>query len=181
MPSYLAIPGIQGDSTAARHHGEIEVDAWSFGCSLAAATHHASGAGAGRPQFTEATFSCRGGRASPLLLEFCATGRSVPEAVLTQESTSEAGGQVTEVRFSDGRITSYSATGADAALRDAFRLSFTRVTFSVRTQRADGSLGAPVTTTQSVRAQPVPPAPQPPLPTPGSGGVWRPRTPPPNP
>ena len=179
MPSYLAVPGIQGDSTAARHHGEIEVDAWSFGCSLAAATHHASGAGAGRPQFTEATFSCRGGRASPLLLEFCATGRSVPEAVLTQDSTNEDR-PVTEVRFGDGRITSYTASGADAALRDEVRLSFTRVIFSVRTQRADGSLGAPVTTTQTTRAQPVRPAPQPPLPTPGSGGVWRPRTPPPS-
>lgn len=178
MPTYLAIPGIQGDATAARHQGEIEVDAWSFGCATAAPGH---AGGAGRPQFSEATFGGRGGRASPLLLQYCATGRAVPEAVLTQDSTGEHGGALTEVRFSDVRVTSYTANGVDDALRDEFLLSFSRVTFSVRTRRADGGLRTAVSTTQPALVPPTPPVREPPLPTPGSGGVWRPRTPLPNP
>jgi len=181
MPTYLAIPGIQGDAAAARHQGEIEVDAWSFGCATATPAHAGSGAGADRPQFSEATFGGRAGRASPLLLQYCATGRAVPEAVLTQDSTGERGGPQTEVRFSDARVTSYTANGVDDVQRDEYRLSFTRVTFSVRTQRADGGLGTAVSTTQPALMPPAPPMPEPPLPTPGSGGVWRPRTPLPNP
>jgi type VI secretion system secreted protein Hcp len=180
MPTYLAIPGIQGDAAAARRQGQIAVDGWSFGCATASAAHAGSGGGAGRFQFSEATFSGRGGRASPVLLQYCATGRAVPEAVLTQDSTGdENGGPITEVRFSDVRVTAYTVTGVADARADEFRLSFTRVTFSVRTHSLDGTVGAPVSTTQP--APPAPPATEPPLPTPGSGGVWRPRTPLPNP
>ena len=64
MPSYLAIPGIPGDSVAERHEGAIEVPAWGFGCSLATGTF-GTGTRANRPDLSELTLSCRSGSARP--------------------------------------------------------------------------------------------------------------------
>ena len=172
MPSYLVIPGIQGDSQAREHEGSIEIESWSFGVTQAEAPASATGSGRGRPTFSAVTFACRGGRASPLLLQFCATGRHAAQAVLTQQSGTGLQAARTEVRFTDVRIVDYTASGGEADTRDEFRLGFARVTFSVRAQLADGALADAISTTQPATILPVAP---PPIPTPGSGGVWRPR------
>lgn len=166
MPSYLAIPGIPGDSVADRHENAIDIDTWSFGVTVASG-NFGTGARAGRPQFTDLTLSCRGGSASPRLFEACATSRVVPEAVLTSERGTGRGGVITEVRLTDVRVGTYTAAGGHDTVLDEFRLSFAAVTFTVRVPRADGRMGDPVTTTQPSQGSPVP--------SPASGGVWRPR------
>ncbi|MFT3970949.1 MAG: type VI secretion system tube protein Hcp [Micropruina sp.] len=165
MPSYLAIPEIPGDSVASRHEGEIEIDTWSFGCSLATGSF-GLGSRTGRPDLTDLTLTCRSGRASPRLLEYCATGRALPQAVLSSGAGTGLAG-TTEVTLTEVRVSGYTATGTTEAMLDQFQLSFATVTFTVRMQLRDGSLGDPVTTTQPTAGSPVP--------SPGSGGVWRPR------
>lgn len=166
MPSYLAIPGIPGDSVADRHEHAIDIDTWSFGVTVASGTF-GTGARTGRPQFTELTLTCRSGSASPRLFEACATGRTVPEAVLTSERGTGRGGMITEVRLTDVQVSTYTTSGGQDAMLDEFRLSFATVTFTVRVPRADGRSGDPVSTTQPSQGSPVP--------SPASGGVWRPR------
>ena len=114
MPSYLVIAGTAGDSRARGHEGSIEIESWSFGVAQAEQRGAGSGRPAGRGPFSDATFACRGGRASPLLLQFCATGRQVAQAVLTQQPGT-AGGQsaTTEARFTDVRVERYTARGDD--------------------------------------------------------------------
>ncbi|MFT4295463.1 MAG: type VI secretion system tube protein Hcp [Micropruina sp.] len=166
MPSYLAIPGIPGDSVASRHEGAIEVRSWSFGCSLATG-NFGTGTRTNRPDFTELTLSCRSGTASPRLLEACATGRAIPEAVLSREQGLGRSGTTAELRLADVRVSGYTVTGDDELLLDEFRLSFASVTFTVRVPQADGRAGDTVTTTQPSTDSPVP--------IPASGGIWRPR------
>lgn len=165
MPSYLAIPGVPGDSVADRHEGDIDIDSWSFGCSLATGAF-GSGSRTNRPDFTDLTLSCHAGSASPRLLEFCATGRAVAQAVLTAEA-GDAPGTTVELRLSDVRVSGYTVTGSTDAVRDEFRLSFVTVSFAVGVPRPDGAAGDPVTTTQPSHGSPIP--------SPASGGVWRPR------
>lgn len=165
MPSYMAIPGIPGDSVAHRHENEIEVDTWSFGCSLVTGAF-GLGSRTNRPDLTDLTLTCRSGTASPRLLEYCATGRALPQAVLTSGPPDSAGATA-EVRLTDVRVSGYTVAGTADAILDQVQLSFASVTFTVRTPRPDGTLGDPVTTTQPVAESPVP--------SPGSGGVWRPR------
>ncbi|MFT3833035.1 MAG: type VI secretion system tube protein Hcp [Micropruina sp.] len=166
MPSYLAIPGIAGDSHADRHEGAIEIDAWSFGATVASGSF-GTGARVGRPQFTDLTLSCRSGSASPRLFEACATGRMLPEAVLTSEQGPGRVGMTTEIRLIESRVSSYTASGGADVVLDEFRLSFASVSFTVRVPAADGRAGDPVTTTQPSQGSPVP--------SPASGGVWRPK------
>lgn len=173
MPSYLVIPGIQGDSQARGHEGSIEIESWSFGVAQAEQRGAGSGRPVGRGTFSDATFACRGGRASPLLLQFCATGRQVAQAVLTQQPGT-AGGQsaTTEARFTDVRVERYTARGDDGDTHDEFTLGYAQVTFSVRPQLGDGAPADAISTTQPAA---VPATSPPPIPTPGSGGIWRPR------
>lgn len=166
MPSYLAIPGIPGDSVAQRHEGAIEVAAWSFGCTLATGTF-GTATRSSRPDLSELTLSCRSGSASPRLLEACATGRVAPEAVLTREQQLGRSGMVTEVRLTDVRVSGYTVSATDDTMLDEVRLSYARVGFTVRVPHPDGRAGDAITTTQPAVGSPVP--------TPGSGGVWRPR------
>ncbi|MFT4216083.1 MAG: type VI secretion system tube protein Hcp [Micropruina sp.] len=166
MPSYLTIPDIPGDSVAARRQGAIEIDSWSFGCSQASGAF-GTGARTNRPDFTDLTLSCPAGSASPRLFEACATGRAIPEAVLTQERGQGESGAAVEVRLTDVRVGSYTVAGTADAVLDEFRLSFASIAFTVRVPRPDGRDGEPVTTIQPSVGSPVP--------TPASGGVWRPR------
>ena len=166
MPSYLAIPGIPGDSVAERHEGAIEVAAWGFGCSLASGTF-GTGTRANRPDLSELTLSCSSGSASPRLLDACAMGRLAPEAVLTREPALGRSGMITEVRLTDVRVSGYVVSATDDTMLDEVRLSYATVTFTVRVPRPDGRAGDAVTTTQPAVGSPVP--------SPGSGGVWRPR------
>lgn len=172
MPSYLVIAGIEGDSRARGQEGSIEIDNWSFGVTQAEQRGAGSGQAVGRPTFSDATFACRGGRASPLLLQLCATGRQVAQAVLTHQPGTAERAATSEVRFTDVRVTGYTASGGDDDTRDEFTLGYAHITYSVQSQRADGALTEAVSTTQPAAA---PPASPPPIPTPGSGGIWRPR------
>lgn len=178
MPTYLAITGIEGDSADARHPGEIEIDSWSFGCAANTPEGAGSGVRTGRPRFTEATFTAHTGSASPRLLEACATARTIPEAVVTREA-GEAPSSTIEARFTDVRVSHYTVNGGGGSfpMIEEFRLTYATVTYTVRIQQPDGRLGDPITTTQPAAGQPAPPIAEPPAPTPGSGGVWRPRTP----
>lgn len=181
MPTYLAITGIEGDSTDARHPRTIEVETWSFGCSSTTIGDLASARRAGRPQFTEVSLTCRTGSASPRLLEACATARAMPEALITHEAGDGPSATI-EARFTDVRVSRYTvAGGGSSGMIDEFGLSYAAVTYTVRTQQPDGRLGDPITTIQPAGGRPAPPIAEPPAPTPGSGGVWRPRTPLPNP
>lgn len=95
MRSYLVIAGTAGDSRARGHEGSIEIESWSFGVAQAEQRGAGSGRPVGRGTISDATFACRGGRASPLLLQFCATGRQVAQAVLTQQPGTSGGQSAT--------------------------------------------------------------------------------------
>lgn len=165
MPSYLTLPGITGDAVADRHEGSIEIDQWSLSCRQAG---DAGGVARrqGRAEFSDVTISCGGSSASPQLLQACATGKAMPEAVLVRDQPDGAAGlTTTEVRLSDVRVTDYSCSDNGVDLRDDFHLRFGRITFTSRRLRADGSIGDPVSTTQDTGG----PAP----PRPATGPVWR--------
>lgn len=158
MPSYLAIPGINGDSVSERHQGSIEVDQWSLSCrQLGDGTGIARRQG--RVEFSDLTISCRGSSASPQLLQACANGKAVPEAVLVRDQPDGAAGiTTTELRLGDVRVTDYSSSDNGVEVRDDFHLRFGRITFTSWPMLPDGSIGEPISITQDA-AGPAPPAP----------------------
>jgi type VI secretion system secreted protein Hcp len=150
---FLRIDGIPGESTDDKHKDAIDVESWSWGATQVGTTAGGTG-GAGRVSIQDFNFVARTNKASPILFLSCASGKHISKAVLTAR---KSGGQQEEfltLTLSDLLISSYQTAGsetADTVPLDQVSVNFTKVEFEYRTQKADGSLAAPVKTGWDVK------------------------------
>lgn len=80
---FIKIKGIEGESLDAAHQGEIEVLYWRWAVSQPANMHAGSGGGAGKSRVEDLIFDHRFDKASTSLLQYCLSGKHIPEAILT--------------------------------------------------------------------------------------------------
>jgi type VI secretion system secreted protein Hcp len=154
---FLRIDGIPGDSSDARHQGEIEVVSWSFGVELPdGGPSGSSGVRTGKPAIQAFQFTAWQGSASPMLFLACAQNRHIREATLTARKKGGAPSDYLVIKLSDVVVTSYRTGSADDAT-DAVSLEFATIEYEYRGQKADGTLGAPVKAGWDVRQnRPIP-------------------------
>jgi len=144
---FLKIDGIKGESSDAQHREEIEPASFSWGTSQQGTTS-GGGAGAGKASFQDLHVVMSVSRASPQLFLACAEGRHIKTAVLTCR---RAGGRdqhdFLRYTFSDVLVSSYHTEGQaeDGVPVDQVSFNYAQVKIEYRPQKADGSLGAPVT------------------------------------
>ena len=143
---YLKIAGIPGESTAVGHAGEIEIESFSWGASNSGSTSTGGGGGAGKVSFQDFSFMKSLDKASPLLMSHVATGKHVPTvALVAVRATGKQQQDYMKITLTDVLISSYQNGGSSGgAATDSFALTFSRIEFEYRPQRADGSLDAPV-------------------------------------
>ena len=142
---FLKIAEIKGESSDARHRDEIDVLSFSWGVAGSGSPGVGGGAAAGRPTFQNLSIVHNIDKASPLLLQACATGSHFREAVITHR---KAGGEQHEyliVRLNDVIVTTvtHSGTGGQPA-SEIVTLAFGRVDFEYRPQMPDGSVDTPI-------------------------------------
>lgn len=80
---FIKFKGLEGESQDFSHKGEIEVIRWKWAVSQPANMHSGSGGGAGKSTVGDLHFDHRLDKASPNLLQYCLTGKHIPEVVLT--------------------------------------------------------------------------------------------------
>lgn len=145
MPAdyFLKLEGINGESRAAGHRGEIDVMAWSWGELQAGG----GGGGAGGLDLESLRFRMRPNRASPRLMLACATGQHIPEATLTvRQDSRNAGSDYLQIRLEDVLVSSYQPSAAGSRLPvESLSLSYTKVELTYRLVRRNGTLGPPIT------------------------------------
>lgn len=142
---FAKIDGIPGESTDAKHKGEIDVLSFSWGVSSPPPAGGGGGGGAGKASFQQVSFSHVVDKASPLLALSCATGQHHKVATLTQ--TRVGGGSVDflQFKFEDVIVTGVAEAGpADQPLAEQVSLAYAKVHMAYFPQKADGSLDAPV-------------------------------------
>src|SRR5580765_5539682 len=81
---FAKIGEIKGESLDDKHKDEIEVLSFSWGVSNAMNILSGGGGAAGKATFHDLSFVHNIDRASPLLMQACATGAHLPEATITQ-------------------------------------------------------------------------------------------------
>lgn len=145
---FLKIDTVKGESQDAKHRDEIDVLSWSWGETQPAGSRSVGGAAsASRIQFRDVSITTKLNKASPVLLEACATGMHYPQAVLTARKAGKGQMDFYMMKFYDVVVTSYqsggSATGNEAPI-DQFTFNFGKVEIEYKPQKADGSLGAGV-------------------------------------
>jgi type VI secretion system secreted protein Hcp len=146
---FLQIDGIAGESTNAKHKGAIDLLSWSWGETSSGAHGAGGGGGAGKVSFQDLHFAAPVSKASPALFLACATGQHFKQAKLSAAKRAGKGADdFLTWTFSDVLVSSYQSGGtetADAPPIDSVSLNFTKAQISYRTQKADGSLDAPIT------------------------------------
>jgi type VI secretion system secreted protein Hcp len=144
---FLKLDGIEGESTDAKHKGEIEIESFSFGASNPASAATGGGGGAGRVQFQDFHFSSTISKASPSLFVKCATGAHIKEGVIVARKAGETPVEFLHIKLTDVLVSSYSSGGNDQSLpADQFSLNFAKVVFSFTSQDPKGGPAGTLTT-----------------------------------
>ncbi len=144
---FLKIDGIEGESADSKHKGEIDVINWNWAEHQAGTMQYGGGGGAGKVQMEDFSFSMRTCKASPKLLQACASGEHIKSATLVARKAGKEQQEYLKIKFTDLLVTSYS-TGGTAAGEvvpvDSISLNFAKIEYEYKEQKADGTLGGAV-------------------------------------
>jgi type VI secretion system secreted protein Hcp len=141
---FLKLSGIDGESVDAKHKGEIDVLAWSWGLSAESAPPGGGGgSGAGRVKIQDISIQKLVDLASPLLLSFSAQGKHISDGTLTTRRPGKAAAEFLLLKMTDVIVTSVNMVASKDENRptESITLNFAKLQLDYRPQKADGSLG----------------------------------------
>ena len=140
---FAKIGDIKGESLDAKHKDEIEVLSFSWGVTNAANIGTGGGGGAGKATFQDLSIVHNIDKASPMLLQACATGQHLKDATITHRKAGKGQQEYLIVKMNDVIITGVvhgGATGSPAS--ETVSLAFAKVDLEYKPQKPDGSLDA---------------------------------------
>lgn len=144
---FLKIDGIEGESKDKNHEGEIDLLSWSWGETQSGAHAAGGGGGAGKVSMQDFHFTMTVNKATPKLIEYCASGKPVTKAILTCR---KAGGEQEEYltyTFSDLIISSYQtggSSGSGVVPTEQISFNYAKMEVEYKEQKADGTLGGAI-------------------------------------
>jgi type VI secretion system secreted protein Hcp len=141
---FAKIGDIKGESLDDKHKDEVEVLSYSWGVTNTAhIPTGGGGGGAGKATFQDLSIVHKIDKASPKLLQACATGEHLKEATITFRKAGKGQQEFLIVKMSDVIITGVvqSAPGSEAG-SETVGLEFAKVDWEFKPQKADGSLDA---------------------------------------
>lgn len=137
---FARIGTIKGESQDAKHPDEIEVLSWAWGVSQSGTVAQGGGGGAGKASFQDFNFTHQVDKATPVLMQACATGEHIEDATITVRKVGNDQQEYLVVEMTDILVTSVSTSvGGDAAI-EAVSLAFAKVDLEYVPQNPDGSL-----------------------------------------
>lgn len=138
---FLKVQGVTGEAGDADHKGEIEVVSWSWG--LQASTSAIAGdAGTGRSTMSELEVVKRVDQASPTLMMFLVTNKSIGQARLTVRKAGQTPLEYLTIDLQKARITALRAESLSTELVERVRLGFAKVKVTYTLQDRTGGRGA---------------------------------------
>jgi type VI secretion system secreted protein Hcp len=151
--AFLKLDGVPGESTDAKHKGEIDLESFSFGVKQTGATSGGGGGGAGKADFSSFTFDKLYDASSPKLFLGSASGEHFKSALVTFRKRGGEQQEFLTYKFEDVLVEHYDQGGTkEPPLLEDVGLTFRKVTISYRPQNADGSLDDPITASWDIAA-----------------------------
>jgi type VI secretion system secreted protein Hcp len=143
---FAKIGDIKGESLDDKHKDEIEVLSFSWGVMNAGPSPGSGGGGGGgKANFQDLSIVHNIDKATPLLLQACATGTHLKEATITHRKAGKGQQEFFIVKMNDVIITSVTHTGVGGQpASETVGLTFAKVDVEFKPQKADGSLDAGV-------------------------------------
>ena len=135
--AFLKIDGIEGESSDKTHKGEIEIESFSWGAANTGTGSVGGGAGAGKVSFQDFHFTMPISKASPALMQACATGKHFPTATLTCRKAGGSQVEFLKIKLADILVSSYSNGGSNGVdikqdelpVVDQLSLNFVKIDF----------------------------------------------------
>ena len=139
---FWTIDGINGGSVSDRHTGAFDVADYNFDVSaiIDTVTGGGGGGGSSKPKFSPLTVDLDLNSGLTALLKDIVTGQHIPSVELAGVRTD--GKTVYDLRLGDVVLTTYHDTNSG---HDMLSFSYQQVSLTTTPQKADGSLGTPVT------------------------------------
>jgi type VI secretion system secreted protein Hcp len=139
---FAKLGDIKGESRDDKHKDEIEVLSWSWGVANAVSGEGA-GAGHGKASFRDFSFTHKIDKASPVLLQACATGVHLKEATITHRKAGKGQQEFLVIKMNDVIVTAVmDAESRDGDSAETVGLAFAKIDVEYKPQKADGSLDA---------------------------------------
>jgi len=142
VDSYIKFAGVEGESIAKDHKGEIDLVSWAW--SVSTATDEAGGhPAAGKPVAGDFQVTHRYDKASLLLAKACASGKHFTDVVLTGRKAGDTQKDFLRVTFKDVTITSVRPSCTEGGdIIEVVTFSYREIGFGYKPQDANGVLGA---------------------------------------
>jgi type VI secretion system secreted protein Hcp len=142
---FAKIGDIKGESLDSKHKDEIEVKSISWGIANTGSMQSGSGGGEGKAVFHDLSFTHYIDKASPVLMQACATGVHYKEGIITHRKSGKGQQEYLIVKLNDIIVTSVTHSGSpgDGYLENV-SIAFGKVALEYKPQKADGSLDASV-------------------------------------
>jgi len=152
---FAKLGDIKGESLDAKHKDEIEVLSYSWGVTNAGSMAHGTGGGEGKATFHDLSFVHNIDKASPVLLQACATGVHLKEATIVHRKAGKEQHEYLIVKMNDVIITgvTHGGSSGDGGHSENVSLSFAKVAVEYKPQKADGSLDAGIHFKYDLKAQ----------------------------
>jgi type VI secretion system secreted protein Hcp len=137
---FAKIGDIKGESIDDKHKDEIEVLSFSWGLATPA---NVGGGGTGRATFHDLSFNHTIDKASPQLMQACATGTHLKEATITQRKAGKSQQEFLIIKMNDIIITGVSlADSSGGSASENVTLAFSKIDLEYKPQNPNGSLDA---------------------------------------
>ena len=141
---FAKLGDIKGESGDSKHKDEIEVLSYSWGVTNAGSMAHGGGGGEGKATFHDLSFVHKIDKASPVLMQTCATGAHIKEAIITHRKAGKGAQEYLVVKLNDVVVTGVTHGGSGDGDSENVSLSFAKVALEYKPQKPDGSLDAGV-------------------------------------
>jgi type VI secretion system secreted protein Hcp len=151
---FAKLGDIKGESLDSKHKDEIEVLSYSWGVSNAGSMAFGSGGGEGKATFQDLSFTHKVDKASPVLMQACATGVHLKEATITHRKAGKEQQEYLVIKMNDVIVTgvAHGGTGADGSSENV-SIAFAKVNVEYKPQKPDGSLDAGIHFKYDLKAQ----------------------------
>ena len=143
LDMFIKIASLKGESVDKTHAGEIDVLAWSWGLSNSGSAHVGGGAGAGKVNVQDLSFTKYLDKSTPDLLLSTCNGKHWDQATLVVRKAGETPLEYLKITMTEVLVTSVSTggSGGEDRLTENVTLNFASVKVDYIEQKKDGSAG----------------------------------------
>jgi type VI secretion system secreted protein Hcp len=143
---FLKIAGVDGESKDDKHKKEMDILAWSWGLSNSGSAHVGGGAGAGKVNVQDVSFTKWVDAATPKLVLACCNGSHYDEATLVVRKSGGSPVEYIKLKLQEVLVTSVSTggSGGEDRLTENITLNFAKFNLDYTPQDDKGAAGTAI-------------------------------------